>query len=126
MDWCKSRSITIRGYQGSGLDGNNSKNFFKASHDLALLLGAETATPITSMLQKFDKVTRACFSRDLDPNWKNILSLFKTSVWELISFFKFKLKKNISIPWKVLSFFKYTIIFCAGSYVGLSLGTLLR
>ena len=78
------------------------------------------------MLQKFDKVTRACFNRDLDPNWKNILSLFKTSVWELISFFKFKLKKKISNPWKVLSFIKYTIIFCAGSYVGLSLGTLLR
>ena len=66
VDWCKSRSITIRGYQGSGLDGNNSKNFFKASHDLALLLGAETATPITSMLQKFDKVTRAFFNCDLE------------------------------------------------------------
>ena len=42
VKWASKRSISIRGYHGSGIDGNNCKNFFKASKDLHLLLGPET------------------------------------------------------------------------------------
>ena len=101
LDWCSKHSITIRGCQGSGLDGNNSKNFFKAIKDLHLLLGKETAAPIANFLQKFDEVTKACFSHNLEPGWRNILDRFITSVWELVSFCKFTLGINLSIPWKI-------------------------
>ena len=101
LDWCHTRSVSIRGYQGSGLDGNNSKDFFKASKDLHLLVGQETAVPIVDMLEKFDKVTKACFSRDLLPGWRNILDVFITSVWELICFCKFRLNINLSVTWKI-------------------------
>jgi hypothetical protein len=99
--WCRIRSITIRGYQGSGLDGNNCKAFFKASKDLGLLLGAETAAPIIDMLTKFDAVTKACFSKKLDKNWEKIVEDFITSVWELISFCRLTLKRELSVTWKV-------------------------
>ena len=57
--------------------------------------------PITDMLQKFDKVTKACFSWDLLPEWRETLESFITSVWELISFGKFHLNINIPITWKI-------------------------
>ena len=101
VQWCSHRSITIHGYHGSGLDGGNSKNFFKASKDLHLLLGQHTAAPITDMLEKFDMVTKACFSRDLLPGWKETLDVFITSVWELIAYCKFKLGITLCITWKV-------------------------
>jgi hypothetical protein len=99
--WCRTRSITIRGYQGSGLDGNNCKAFFKASTDLGLLLGEATAAPITDMLNKFDAVTKACFSRKLDKDWEKIIDSFITSVWELISFCRLTLKRELSVTWKL-------------------------
>ena len=101
LDWCRTRSITIRGYHGSGLDGGNSKNFFKASKDLGLLLGESTAAPIADTLQKFDLVTKACFSRDLAPDWRETLEAFITSIWELASFCKFTLKVKFPISWKL-------------------------
>ena len=101
VDWCRTRSITIRGYQGSGLDGNNSKQFFKASKDLSLLLGKETAAPIIDMLTKFDAVTRACFSRKLETDWEKVIESFISSVWELISFYRLYLNLELSVTWKV-------------------------
>ena len=53
------------------------------------------------MLQKFDMVTKACFSRDLAPDWKEVLDSFITSVWEFVSYSKFQLNIQISIPWKL-------------------------
>ena len=43
--WAKKRSISVRGYHGTGLDGNNCKAFFRASNDLHLLIGAEYSAP---------------------------------------------------------------------------------
>ena len=94
------RSISIRGYHGSGLNGNNC-NFFKASKDLYLLIGDKTTAPVTDMLEKFDKVTKACFSRELSSDWRIVLEEFKTSVWELISFSKFELNMEINVTWKL-------------------------
>ena len=91
----------MRGYQGTGLDGGNSKNFLKASKDLHIILGEKNAAPIKDMLHKFDLVTKACFSRDLLPDWRMILDSFVTSVWELVSFCKIELKIKFSITWKV-------------------------
>ena len=54
-----------------------------------------------NMLQKFDFVTKAGFSRDLAPDWKEILDAFITCVWELVSFSKFQLNIQMSIPWKL-------------------------
>ena len=99
--WAAKRSISIRGYHGSGLNGNNCKNFFKASKDLYLLIGDKTAAPVTDMLEKFDKVTKACFSRELSSDWRIVLEEFKTSVWELISFSKFELNMEINVTWKL-------------------------
>ena len=101
LNWSRTRSITVRGYQGTGLDGGNSKNFLKASKDLHIILAEKNAAPIKDMLHKFDLVTKACFSRDLLPDWRMILDSFVTSVWELVSFCKIELKIKLSITWKV-------------------------
>ena len=73
LQWSRQRSITIWSYHGSGLDGNNCKNFFKASKDLHLLLGSDISVPINDMLKKFNLVTKACFSRELSPDWREVL-----------------------------------------------------
>ena len=99
--WCRARSITIRGYHGTGLDGGNSKNFFKASKDLGLLFEEDKSAPFTDLLQKFDLVTKACFSRELLPGWKKTFDDFIFSTWALISHCKFQLKIKITIPWKI-------------------------
>ena len=91
----------LYGYQGSGLDGNNSKNLFKASKDLSLLLGEETTAPIIDMLTKFDAVTSACFSRKLGKDWEKVIESFITSVWDLISFCRLTLNRKLSVSWKV-------------------------
>ena len=57
--------------------------------------------PIMDMMQKFDNVTKACFSGDLLPGWRDTLEIFITSVWELISFCKFRLNINLSVTWKI-------------------------
>ena len=101
LQWSRQRSVTIRGYHGSGLDGNNCKNFFKASKDLHLLLGSDISMPITDMLKKFNLVTRACFSRELSPDWREVLGSWVTSVWELISYSKYQMHIKINIPWKL-------------------------
>ena len=88
--WAKKRSISVRGYHGTGLDGNNCKAFFRASKDLHLLIGAEP-----------DAVTKACLSRELSQDWREVLERFITSVWELISYSRFELHIKISIPWKI-------------------------
>ena len=53
------------------------------------------------MLEKFDKVTKACFSRELSSDWRIVLEEFKTSVWELISFSKFELNMEINVTWEL-------------------------
>ena len=50
VQWSRQRSVSNRGYHGIGLDGNNSKNFFKASKELNLLLDQKAATPVMNML----------------------------------------------------------------------------
>ena len=98
LQWSRQKSVTIQGYHGSGLDGNNCKNFFKASKDLHLLLGSDISMPITDMLKKFDLVTKACLSRERSPDWREVLDSWITSVWELISYSKFQMHVKINIP----------------------------
>ena len=60
--------MTIHGYQGGGLDGNNSKKFLSCSKELEQLLPENVAMPaIIDLLAKFDRVVTGCFSYELAP-----------------------------------------------------------
>ena len=87
--WCQARSIKICGYHGTGLDGGYSKNFFKASKDLGLLFEEDKSAPFTDLLQKFDLITKACFSQELLLGWKKTFDDYIFSTWALISYCKF-------------------------------------
>ena len=101
VDWCRNRGITIHGYQGGGLDGNNSKKFLSRSMELDQLLPVTSAPAVIDLLQKFDMVVKGCFSYGLDSNYSVLLDQFSTSVWELIRVCKFELGIKLTIPWKV-------------------------
>ena len=66
VDWCHNRGITTHGYQGGGLDGNNSKKFLCRSMELDQLLPVTSAPAVIDLLQKFDMVVKGCFSYELD------------------------------------------------------------
>ena len=70
VDWCRHRGVTIHGYQGTGLDGNNSKKFLSCSKELEQLLPENAAMPaIIDLLAKFDRVVTGCFSYELAPDY---------------------------------------------------------
>ena len=46
--------MTIHGYQGGGLDGNNSKRFLSHSQELDQLLPGSSTGAIMDLLGKFD------------------------------------------------------------------------
>ena len=101
VEWCQHHGITIHGYQGGGLDGNNSKKFLKYAKSLSELLPESVSPAVTDLLSKFDNVVSGCFSYYLSENYCLLLDQFKTSVWELISVWKQQFGTELSVPWKV-------------------------
>ena len=102
IDWCRHHGVTIHGYQGGGLDGNNSKKFLSCSKELEQLLPENVAMPaIIDLLAKFDRVVTGCFSYELAPDYIKRMDHFINSVWELISVCKHKLSIKLSVTWKV-------------------------
>ena len=94
--------MTIHGYQGTGLDGNNSKKFLSCSKELEQLLPENAAIPaIIDLLAKFDRVVTGCFSYELAPDCIKRMDHFINSVWELITVCKHKLSIKLSVTWKV-------------------------
>lgn len=103
-DWCRHRGITIHGYQGGGLDGNNGKKFLSRCKDLGELLpdtAAPTAIAIIDLLTKFDKVVSGCFGYELASNYALLLDQFTTSVWELRYVCETNLGIKLSVTWKL-------------------------
>ena len=73
------------------------QELLKASNDLGLLLGEETVAPIIDMLTNFDVVTKACFSQKLNKGWEKVIEFCISSVWELISFCRLTLNRELSV-----------------------------
>ena len=103
-DWCRHCGVTIHGYQGGGLDGNNSKKFLSKYMELDQLqpsTAAPAATATIDLLYKFNLVVSGCFGYELDYNYAMLLDHFTTAVWELISVCKINLDINLTVSWKL-------------------------
>ena len=101
-DWCRHRGVTIHGYQGGGLDGNNSKQLLRKSTELDQLLPGDEATDaIIDLLGKFNCVVSGCFSYELALDYRRRLDVFTTAVWEVRRVCEEVHGIKVSVPWKV-------------------------
>ena len=96
----RHKGISIRGYHGGGLDGGNSNLFLKHLNYLAEGT-PEKASPVFEMLQKFQKVKKSCFSKDLATSYSEDINDFNTSVQRLINYSEAELHIDLHPTWKV-------------------------
>ena len=96
----RTKGISIRGYQGGGLDGVNSNLFLK--HLDYLLEGASSgAEPIKEILAALVKVKNSCFSVDLYPSYKEDIRQFREAAAAMIAHAKEVRGKVLRPTWKV-------------------------
>ena len=96
----RTKGISIRGYQGGGLDGVNSNLFLK--HLDYLLEGASSgAEPIKEVLAALVKVKNSCFSVDLYPSYKEDIRQFREAAAAMIAHAKEVRGKVLKPTWKV-------------------------
>ena len=96
----RTKGISVRGYQGGGLDGVNSNLFLK--HLDFLLDGAPAdALVIKDMLSSLRAVQQSCFTIDLGSSYKEDLALFKNSVQAVIENARQTRNKVLKPTWKL-------------------------
>jgi len=96
----RSKSISVHGYHGGGLDGGNSSNFLKHLEFIFEPFPAEL-TPVFTMLCKFRKVVDSCFGMELSTTFKEDIEEFNTSIHFLLEYAKDTLKIKLEPTWKI-------------------------
>ena len=96
----RTKSISVHGYHGGGLDGNNSSNFL-ANLDWIFDPMPENLQPVHTMLTRFKKVVESCFSMDLAESFRQDIDLFNESVFDLIQYCAATLDTTLKPTWKV-------------------------
>ena len=96
----RSKSISVHGYHGGGLDGNNSSNFLKNLDFIFEPLPA-TLQPVHTMLTRFKKVVDSCFSMDLAMTYQEDIDTFNQSVYDMIDHCQGTLNINLKPTWKM-------------------------
>ena len=99
----------FRGYQGVGLDGNNSNRFLTYLDQLELdLLSAIQLEPkyqallsVVHCLRLFDKIKEKAFGFFKGPDLEESVNLFKYSFKELQVTLKNEFKYELNVSWKV-------------------------
>ena len=107
--WLKDHYIMFRGYQGVGLDGNNSNRFLTYLDQLELdLLSAIQLEPkyqallsVVHCLRLFDKIKEKAFGFFKGPDLDENVNLFKNSFKELQVTLKNEFKYELNVSWKV-------------------------
>ena len=96
----RTKSISVHGYHGGGLDGVNSSNFLKHLDFIFEPFPAEL-TPVHTMLTKFRKVVDSCFGMELSTTFKEDIDEFNNSVHFLIEHSNNTLKIKLEPTWKI-------------------------
>ena len=80
----RTKSISVHGYHGGGLDGVNSATFLK---ELEFIFEAlpEDLLPLYNMLTKFRTVVDSCFGMELATDFREHIDIFNESVHLLIA-----------------------------------------
>ena len=96
----RTKSISVHGYHGGGLDGNNSSNFLK-NLDFIFEPLPDTLQPVYTMLTTFKKVVDSCFSMDLALTYEEDIDTFNQSVYNMIDHCQGILNINLKPTWKM-------------------------
>ena len=85
LERMRSVSVSVHGYHGCGLDGNNSVEFLKHLDFIFENLPDELL-PVKTMLLRFKQVVCSCFSMSLAPSFREDIDIFNQSVATLIDY----------------------------------------
>ena len=96
----RTKSISVHGYHGGGLDGNNSSNFLKHLDFIFEHIPANLQ-PVHTMLTRFKQVVDSCFSMDLGTTFREDIDTFNQSVFTLIDYCQGTLGINLKPTWKI-------------------------
>ena len=96
----RSVSVSVHGYHGGGLDGNNSAEFLKHLDFIFENLPDELL-PVKTMLLRFKQVVCSCFSMSLAPSFREDIDIFNQSVATLIDYSNNTLKIKLTPTWKI-------------------------
>ena len=91
----QTKGVSVRGYQGGGLDGVNSNRFLKHLDFLSTCV-PPSASPIFQTLAKFKVVVESCFGIDLNPTYKEDIDEFNNEILSLITY----CDNELGIIWK--------------------------
>lgn len=100
LDWCRSKGITRHGYQGGGLDGNNSKKLLDKLDELSAIIPIHLL-PIVSTLKDFKEIVAGCFGDYLCPLIVSKIESFSKSYVNLREFSADVLNERLTVSWKV-------------------------
>ena len=96
----RTKSISVHGYHGGGLDGGNSSQFLKHLDFLFEPL-PDNLQPIHTMLTRFRQVVSSCFSMELATTFREDIDAFNESVHRLVDYSNETLKIKVQPTWKV-------------------------
>ena len=116
----RKKGISIRGYQGGGLDGGNSHLFLKHLQYISEETPSQ-AQPLFDVLGKFMIVVQSCFSLELSTNFKEDFKDFTNSVENLIKYSNETLKIPLKPTWKVHILVTHVVTFLEEKKVGLGI-----
>ncbi len=75
--------MTIRGYQGGGLDGNNSEKLLQLTDELRRDAPINTC-PVINLMSAMIKITHGCFSWDLAENYPELIMVMLSDTIKFI------------------------------------------
>ena len=96
----RTKGISVRGYQGGGLDGNNS-NLFLKHLDFLLFSVPAAAQPVKEMLASLKVVVQGCFGTELSPSYKEDLTHFREAASAMILHITQTRRKVFKPTWKI-------------------------
>ena len=99
-DRMRTKGISVRGYQGGGLDGVNSNLFLRHLDFLLFSVPAE-AQPVKEMLASLKVVVQSCFGTELSPTYKADLSQFRKAASDMIKHLLQARRKVVKPTWKI-------------------------
>ena len=96
----KQHNIFQHGYNGGGLDGNNSAEFLRKIElfydDILPVL-----QPVLDVLLLFRDIVNGCFSWNLSEDFRERISNFTTSYENLINYSNVVLQQPLTVTWKI-------------------------
>ena len=99
-EWAHHKGITRHGYNGGGLDGNNSKRLLQNLDSLKRVAPMSTVS-VSACLSSFSNIISGCFSDQLSPNYKDLIETFSVSYLEMQEYCGDFFGLKVTVTWKV-------------------------